>query len=258
MYRLHAEEALTSDELEAAAAAHARGERLVMHAAETQYRIILASMQFGLTTIRLLERYGLLSERMLLSHAVHLDEQERTLLAERRVAVISSPTAEMKLADGIAPIHDYLGRGVTVALGTDSAICNNSSDMLLECRQLGLSQKVSVGPEALSAEQILRCATGGGARALGEAAERGVIAPGLVADLILLDARTPRLQPLVHQPRFSNVAANVVYAATGQDVTDVMIGGSWAVRDRQLLTGDAAAIVHELERAAHSLYARIT
>lgn len=257
MYRLHAEEALTEAELRSAQVAHARGERLVMHAAETQHRIDVAVTKLGSSTVRLLEGHGLLSERMLLSHAVHVDPEERAMLADHGVAVISSPTAEMKLSDGIAPIHDYLARGITVALGTDSAICNNSGDLFLECRQLGLSQKLACGPLALPAQQILSCATSGGARALGEANQRGIIAPGFAADLILIDTRNTRLQPLLHTSGFSNLAANLVYAATGQDVTDVMIGGRWTVRGRRLLTADQDEIAEELYHAARRLHDRI-
>lgn len=257
MYRLHAEEALTREELEAAAAAHRRGERLVMHAAETSHRVILATHVFGATTIRLLERYGLLSDRMLLSHAVHVDEEERALLAARRVPVISSPSAEMKLSDGVAPVAEYLARGMTVALGTDSAVCNNSGDMFLECRQLGLVQKLAHGPDVLPPEQILRCATIGGATALGEAASRGAITPGHAADLIFVDTRNTRLQPLVHNRGFSNLAANLVYAATGQDVTDVMIAGRWIIRERRLLTADPLQVTAELSRAADQLHQAI-
>ncbi|HEX7117610.1 MAG TPA: amidohydrolase family protein [Longimicrobiales bacterium] len=257
LYRLHAEEALTADELDAAARAHQRGERIVMHAAETDYRIGLVRERFGVSTIRLLERYGLLSPRVLLSHAIYVDEDERALLATTGTAVISSPVAEMKLADGIAPIHDYLARGIPVALGTDSAVCNNSNDLFLEMRQLGLVQKLRYGADAVPAEQILRTATRYGARALGGEAEFGTIEVGRAADLILVDADNARLQPLVHRTDFSNLAANLVYAATGQDVTDVMVAGRWAVRDHRLLPVDAAATWAELARAATALYDRI-
>lgn len=257
IYRLHAEEALTAAELEAAARAHERGERIVMHAAETEHRIRLVRERFGTTTIRLLERYGLLSPRMLLSHALYVDEEEQQLLARRGPAVISSPTAEMKLSDGIAPVAEYLAKGVVVALGTDTAVCNNSNDLFLEMRQLGLVQKLRYGANAAPAEQILRMATRNGARALGGEGEFGVIAEGASADLILVETNNPRLQPLVHRDGFSNVAANLVYAATGQDVTDVMIAGRWIVQQRRLQTADGPALWRELERAAANLYDRI-
>ncbi|MBI4410169.1 MAG: amidohydrolase family protein [Gemmatimonadetes bacterium] len=257
IYRLHAEEALTPVELEAAARAHARGERLIMHAAETEQRLELVLERFGTTTVRLLERYGLLSPRMLLSHALYVDDEERALLARRGVPIISSPSAEMKLADGIAPIVDYVERGVPVALGTDSAVCNNSNDLFGEMRHLGLLQKLRFGADAMPAERILRMATADGARALGGWGEHGALVEGWSADLVLLDAHNPRLQPLVHRDGYSNVAANLVYAATGQDVTDVMVAGRWLVRDRRLLCADGPAIWEELARAASALYDRI-
>ncbi|MGQ0561722.1 MAG: amidohydrolase family protein [Gemmatimonadota bacterium] len=257
MYRLHAEEALTAAELTAAAVAHRGGERLVMHAAETEHRLRLVIESFGTSTVRLLERWGLLSERVLLSHAVHVDEAEIGLLALNRTPVVSSPSAEMKLSDGLAPIVDMMRAGVTVALGTDCAICNNTNDMFLEMRQLGLSQKLRYGAHAISAEQILLCATVHGARALGFEGELGGLAEDMCADLVLIDVDNPRLQPLLVSERFSNVAANLVYAATGQDVTAVMVDGRWVVRDRVLQTADQSLLWRELRDSAHQLFERI-
>jgi 5-methylthioadenosine/S-adenosylhomocysteine deaminase len=257
IYRLHAEEALTAAELEAAARAHERGERLVMHAAETEDRIRWVREKFGTSTVRLLERYGLLSPRMLLSHAVDLEDVERALLARRGAVGICSPVAETKLSDGIAPVVDYIERGLTVALGTDCAVCNNSNDLFLEMRQLGLVQKLHYGADAMPAEQILRMATHGGTRALTGAVEGGALVVGGAADLILIDLANPRLQPLVHRDGFSNLAANLVYAATGQDVTDVMVAGRWVVQGRRLLTADQDRIWEELAGAADFLYERI-
>lgn len=254
MYRLHAEEALPASELEAAAGAARRGERIVMHAAETRARVRLARRKHGVTTIRLLERYGLLSPRMLLSHAVHVDAEERALIARAGAVVIASPAAEMKLGDGIAPITDYLAAGVTVALGTDAALCNNATDMLLECRMLGLSQSLRYGPAAApSPLAILGCATAAGAGALGE--HRGRIAPGRVADLVLVDTGSARMRPPGRTAE--DVAARLVYGATAADVRDVMVGGAWRVRGGRLVDIDERALLSDLDAAAETLAAAV-
>ncbi|HUH13873.1 MAG TPA: amidohydrolase family protein, partial [Longimicrobiales bacterium] len=127
VYRLHAEETLTEAELAAAAAAHERGERVVIHVAETRWRVELCRTRFGTTPIRLLARWGLLSPRVLLSHAVHLDEEEIGLIARAGAPVLASPSAEMKLGDGVAPIPALLAAGALVALGTDAAVCNDAT-----------------------------------------------------------------------------------------------------------------------------------
>jgi 5-methylthioadenosine/S-adenosylhomocysteine deaminase len=253
LYRLHAEERLDDAELRAAARAHGRGEHIVMHAAETTQRLDIIRRSFGTTTIRLLDRYGLLSPAMLLSHAVHVDDEEIRIMAQRGVHVVVSPAAEMKLGDGTPPVHDMHARGISVALGTDAAVCNNSTDMFLEMRLLGLSQKLRYGAATAPAEQILRMATRAGARALGGDGRFGCLAPGMAADLILVDAGSPRLQPLLPGGPHSNLAPNLVYSATGADVTDVMIGGRWVVRRRRMQAVDGRAIRRELAAAAAAL-----
>lgn len=254
VYRLHAEEALTEAELEAAAAAHARGERIVMHVAETPWRVERCRARFGTTPIRLLERWGLLSPRVLLSHAVHVDEEEIGLIARAGAPVLASPSAEMKLADGIAPIPALLEAGAVVALGTDAAVCNDATDVFLEMRQLGLLHALHSGPGVLPPERILRAATRGGAAALGLPHGTGTITAGAPGDLVLLDAESPRLQPLVHGQGVSTVYANLVFAATAADVTDVMVAGAWRVRERRLVGLDASELWRELAAAGRALH----
>ena len=255
MYRLHAEEALTVPELEAAAAAHERGEWIVMHVAETRERVAIARAAFGATPIRLLARYGLLSPRVLLSHAVHVDDEELALIADAGAPVVSSPVAEAKLADGLAPVAAMAERGIPIALGTDAAVCNNSSDLLLEARMLGLLQRLDRGAATLPAGTLLGYATTGGAAVLGSPAAAG-LAPGAPADLAVLDAAAPHMLPVLHGPRASNLLAGIVFSGTGRDVTDLMVGGRWVVRDRRLVAQDAERIGAELTHAAEELIRR--
>ena len=255
MYRIHAEEALDDAELRAAAAAHERGEWLIMHVAETRERVALARRTFGTTPIRLLERYGLLSPRVLLSHAVYVDDEEIDLIAEAGAPVLASPVAEAKLADGLAPVAAMHRAGVRVALGTDAAVCNNSCDLLLEARMLGLLQRLDNGAATLPAERLLRFATVEGAAVLDSPAAAG-IAPGAPADLVLLDATAPHMLPLVHRPELSNLLANIVFSGTGRDVTDLMVEGRWVVREGRLVAADVARIGADLASAADELIQR--
>lgn len=262
MYRIHAEETLTEEELGRAAAAHERGDWLVMHAAETRHRRRMARERFGMATIHLLHERGLLSPRVLLSHAVFLDDREREHIVRAGAPVLASPSAEMKLADGVAPVTRLHEAGAVVALGTDAAVCNNGSDMLLEARQLGLLQRLHFGVDALPAPTLLRMATIAGAAAIGESDRFGRVAPGMAADLTLLDAGSMRLQPLVEDGATAgngatNVAANVVFAATAQDVTDVVIGGEWKVREREPVAFDIDAVVRDLTSAGWELLERV-
>jgi cytosine/adenosine deaminase-related metal-dependent hydrolase len=214
-YRLHAEERLDEAELAAAARAHGRGEHIVMHAAETMTRLGLVQQRFGTTTIRLLDRYGLLSPAVLLSHAVHVDDEEIRLMARRGVRVVVSPAAEMKLSDGLPPVRDMIRHGITVALGTDAAVCNNARTCFWRCDCWACPRSCATAPPRRRRSRS--CAwPHAQARPCSAVPAGSAASPqGMAADLILVDAASPRMQPLRTGGAHSNLAPNLVYAATG-------------------------------------------
>jgi 5-methylthioadenosine/S-adenosylhomocysteine deaminase len=94
-------------------------------------------------------------------------------------------------------------------------------------------------------------ATVNAARALGW--EMGRLAPGQLADFILVDTRRPELRPLITRPR-SNVIFNLVYYATGADVETVVIDGEVVMEDRVVRTLDEASVLARLQRHAERLW----
>ncbi|MDR1560593.1 MAG: amidohydrolase family protein, partial [Clostridiales bacterium] len=110
--------------------------------------------------------------------------------------------------------------GVNVALGTDGAASNNSLDPLADLKLASILQKCHTGdPTALPAYEALKLVTVNGSLAQGREKESGRIAPGLDADLIMLDLRTPR------QTAAIDPAAAAVYSCTGRDVELTMCQG---------------------------------
>lgn len=258
LYQLHHEGGIGLQELEQAAARkrqepHAR---FTLHAAESEERVQLIQQRFGKTLIELLAEYDLLSERTLLSHAVHLTSAERNMLARTGAFVVASPTGEMKLCDGVSPIPALLEAGVRVCLGTDCASCNNDADLFLEMKTLGLLHKLTSGAHVLPADQLLGLATESGYRAFG-ITDRGRIAPGMRADLITLDLLAPSLVPMIHTTQRSNVCANLVYACTGREVCDVMIAGRWQVRHKQHHQLQQATVSEAVQQVTERLWQAI-
>ncbi len=151
----------------------------------------------------------------------------------------------MKLGAGVAPVPAMLRRGIDVGLGTDGAASNNNLDLFGEMGMCAKLHKVfSADPTVLPAEKVVEMATIGGARVLGMADRIGSIVPGKWADIILLDLKKPHLTPLYHP--FSQL----VYAASGADVTTSIIGGRIVMRDRRLLTLDVDSAMAEVRRIA--------
>jgi 5-methylthioadenosine/S-adenosylhomocysteine deaminase len=203
------------------------------HLAETAWRLE-AAQRLGDSPVRLLDRYKLVNNRYIGSHACYLDDADIDLLAKRGAKVVNTPLCEMKLADGIAPIPALIRAGVTVALGTDGAMWNNSNDLFREMKCMALLHSLNSGVKSLTAHDVLDMATLNGAKLFGLDNELGSLEEGKLADLILIDATAPHMTPIRTGER-ENVSSCVVYCATGRDVTDVFVGGNQLVQNRRLL-----------------------
>jgi 5-methylthioadenosine/S-adenosylhomocysteine deaminase len=207
-----------------------------MHVHETQHEIDESIAQHGVRPLARLDRLGLVTERLIAVHAVHLDAAEIALLAARGASVAHCPASNLKLASGIAQVAAMLEAGVNVAIGTDGAASNNRLDLLGETRLAALLAKVAAqDAAALPAMQALECATLGGARALGIERTIGSIEVGKQADLAAFDLSSPE-----ETPCFEPVS-HLVYSTDRTAVSDVWVAGRHVVRARQVVThaGDA-------------------
>jgi 5-methylthioadenosine/S-adenosylhomocysteine deaminase len=206
------------------------------HVHETSDEIRQSVTQHGCRPLARLDRLGLVSERLIAVHAVHLDDAEIGLLAERGASIAHCPASNLKLGSGIAPIARAAAAGVNLALGTDGAASNNRVDMLSELRLAALLAKGAAGDASvLPAPDVLEAATLGGARALGLQRRIGSIEPGKEADLVAFDLDPPEAQPLY------DVISHLVYSAGREQVSEVWVGGRRVVQARQVLLASAHA-----------------
>ena len=217
----------------------------MMHLAETKEEVDIIRGRYGLSPVRYLEKIGVLGGKSAAVHCVWLDESEMDMLAASGTSVCHCPESNMKLASGIAPIPELLNRGVAVGLGTDGCASNNDLDMLLELDTMAKVHKIAaMDPTAMDAATALKIATIGGARTLGLQDLIGSVEPGKRADLIVIDLRKPHLTPLY------NLYSQIVYASRGSDVRDVIINGKIVMRNRELMTLDAAKVMADVREIA--------
>ena len=207
-----------------------------MHVHETAHEVEESIERHGVRPLERLDRFGLLSERLIAVHAVHLSETEIARLGRVGASVAHCPVSNLKLASGIARVPEMLAAGINVALGTDGAASNNRLDMLDEARFAALLAKAVAGDAAmLPAFAALECATINGARALGLDKRIGSIEPGKEADLLALEFSSPEVAPLF------DPVSHLIYASGREHVTDVWVAGRHVVQTRQLITEDGTA-----------------
>ena len=200
-----------------------------VHVHETDHEVQASLREHGVRPLERLRRLNLVSPNLIAVHAVHLNEEEITLLARHGASVVHCPSSNLKLASGLAPIARVAKAGVNVALGTDGAASNNRLDMFQEMRSAALLAKAVAGDaQAMPADAALRAATLGGAHALGLGERIGSIRAGKEADLTAVALRGPELAPCY------DVISHLVYAAGREHVTHVWVAGELQVSDGEL------------------------
>jgi 5-methylthioadenosine/S-adenosylhomocysteine deaminase len=102
-------------------------------------------------------------------------------------------------------------------------------------------------PTVMDAKTVVKMATIEGARVLGLDEQIGSIEVGKWADIIILDMMKPHWIPLF------NPYSQLVYAASGADVTTSIIGGRVVMRNRELLSIDLPAVAREVKTIADAI-----
>lgn len=216
-----------------------------IHLHETEHEVQESNNMLGMRPIERLQKLGLLNARLTAVHMTQLTDEEIKTIAETGVNVVHCPESNLKLNSGYCPVNQLVAAGVNVALGTDGAASNNDLDMFSEMQSAALLAKtVANSATALPAKTVLEMATINGAKALGLENEIGSLEIGKQADLIAID-----LDHLSTQPVYDPIA-QIVYAASRQQVSDVWVAGKHQVSNHELLNMDQASLINTAKQWA--------
>jgi 5-methylthioadenosine/S-adenosylhomocysteine deaminase len=220
------------------------------HASENTGEVELVRKRTGRENIDYLNDLGLLHDKTIVAHGIHVNDGELDHLAHHNCTLVHCPSSNLKLASGIARIEHYLKKGVNVALGADGAPCNNMLDPFMEMRLAALLQKPTFGPEALRAKKAFELATMAGARAVGAADQIGSLEVGKFADIVIVDRSHPSVAT-VEDPYSA-----LVYSCTGRDVRDVIVNGNIVVKNQMHQLMEADVVIDSAKRELKSLLRR--
>ena len=228
----HAIYTVSTDRLRKAAEdAALDGRRIHIHAAETKKEFEDCIAQHNMTPIAYLNSLGVLTEKTILAHCVHLTDDDRCIIAETGAVIAHNPVSNQKLCSGIFDWKRASEAGCKITIGTDGCSSNNNLSMFEEMKFAALSAKISsMDPKCGKAEEIYRAATVNGAEAFGF--HSGVIAPGYEADAILIDL--DRAEMVGNY----NLVSNLVYSAS-KDTVDTVICAGKIIMENRVVPGEA-------------------
>lgn len=244
-----------SDEFLAGCArlAHQHGVGIHTHLSESKVQVVAARRRWGRTAVERLAELGLLGPRFVGAHGVWLTGDDMRRLADAGAVVSHNPASNLRLGSGIAAVREMLDCGLTVALGTDGSMSSDNQNLFEALRLAALVGNVRFPYDPsrwLSAAEVWRMATEGGARAVGLEGRLGALEPGRQADLVLLRADSTALRPM------SDVLGSLVYVETGASVDTVVVGGRVVLRAGRVLGVDEARLRERAQAAADRLRAQ--
>lgn len=213
--------------------------RIHIHVLETEDELRLMKKKYGMCSVNFLDSIGLLGQGVLAAHCIWLSDGDIDILRNNNVNVVHCPSSNIALGTGVAPVPKMLEKGINVALGTDSAASGGSLDMWKEMRAASYLHKLK-DPQAMPASTVLGMATLNGAHALGIKA--GVLKPGYLADIILVDLKKPQFAS-------ANLISALLYGASGCDVRTTIVNGEILMEDREVKVMDEENIIDDAKAA---------
>jgi formimidoylglutamate deiminase len=202
-----------------------------IHAAEQAREVEECVAALGKRPVEWLLDCAGIDERWCVVHATHMTSTETARLATSGAVAGLAPTTESDLGDGIFPGAEYLASGGRFGVGSDS---NTAIDPFTELRTLEWSQRLRLtrrnvlsgaGETGTIGDRLWSHAAASGARALG--LRSGAIAPGLRADLVVLDGEDATLATAGRDAPLDAA----IFAPVRRPVRDVIVGGRFVVRD---------------------------
>ncbi|MDR1899150.1 MAG: putative aminohydrolase SsnA [Treponema sp.] len=220
-----------------------------IHAAEGIEDVIDSVSKHGLRVIERLHQYGVLSEKSIAVHCIHITEEEMELLADSGAAVVHNPQSNMSNAVGVSPVLDMIKKGILVGLGTDGYTADMTESLktaaILHKHAKALPSAAWAEPPAMLFENnrtIMERFIGGTVGALKKDA---------YADIIIVDYQGPT--PVNEH----TINSHLLFGVSGRHVDTTIINGSIIMKERELVNIDEEALLAKSREQARKLWARI-
>ena len=223
------------------------GLRVMIHLSQSPAENRVIRERSGTTPAELLARVGLLNDRLIAAHCIHVTNDDVARIGAAGVTVAHVPKGNAT-GGSMAPTPALRDAGARLALGTDN-LTQDMAEAMRWALAVARVQEHTVGP-SWQPRDVFAMATSNGAAALGLDGEIGRLMPGYRADLAVFDFRRPHLAPCL------DPLGTLVHDAQGRDVEHVFIDGRHVVRDGKATLVDEAVIRADAQAVAERLWAR--
>lgn len=213
------------------------------HMAESKKVVDETKKKFGMTETEVLEKFGLLNSRTLLSHAIHVGKKDIKKLTDAEVGIVHLPTSNRIHKSGTFPYWDYHDAGgfKNISLGTDSVVSKSRLDILTEAYR---ARTTHLYLRTIKFGSLFKMMTINGAKVLHEP-KRGRILPGYKADLVFWKLKDRGFIPYDKSNPFTLLGNSITHS--GRVARDVMINGRFVIKNRKHQLVDESKLLEILQ-----------
>ena len=205
-----------------------------IHVAEGMDDVYDSLRNYGCRPVNRLLYNGILGERTLLGHCIHISPSEMDILRETNTMAVNNPESNMGNAVGCAPALQMLAKGITVGLGTDAY----THDMLESLKVFLLIQRHNAAMPNVGWSEAMAMLFDNNAKIAARYFKKplGVLKPGAAADVIVMDY--PTFTPLSD----GNADGHILFGMMGRSCRTTVINGRVLYRDRTFVDIDEERI----------------
>ncbi len=212
------------------------------HMAESEMVADECIKKHGLTEVQTLEKYGLLNSNTIVSHVIHVSDEDIKKLADNKVGISHLPTSNIIHKSGTFDFWKFEEAGAfpQLTLGTDSVVSKSRLDILTEAYQTRITHLYN---RTVKFGSLFKMMTTNGARVLHE--PRGRIIPGAKADLCFWKLKDRGFIPYDENNPVTLLGNITTHG--GRYVRDLMINGTFVIKDRKHLYINESSLLEETQ-----------
>ncbi len=194
---------------------------------------------------RLMDR-GILGEKTILGHCIHINSEEMDLICATDTMVVNNPQSNMGNAVGCSPVLQMFEKGILVGLGTDAY----THDMLESAKVALAIQRHNAGLPNVAWQEVTEMLFYNNARIAARYFEKplGVLKPGAAADVIIMDYKP--YTPFSHE----NADGHMLFGMNGGQCRTTIVNGCVLMKDRELTCVDEEKIKADICQTAAKLW----
>ena len=217
-----------------------------IHVAEGTDDVYDSLRNYGCRPVERLLYNGILGERTLLGHLIHVSPAEMDILVQTGTMAVNNPQSNLNNAVGIAPALQMMHKGVLLGLGTDAY----THDVLESLKAFLLVQRHNAALPNVGWSEAMTALFANNPAIAARCFKKplGILAPGAAADVVVMDY--PAFTPF----GADNADGHILFGMSGRSCRTAVVNGRVLYRDRQFVNIDEERINAEIEAQARLLW----